>query len=100
MRKTVRGQKHPDARAEPILSLTRRDARRIHVGKERDHHVMRREKINRLLADLAKDGHRVLRSKGGGEPFIGGRVVRLREKLHWFRTPEQPNQGAKTTAAV
>ena len=58
--------------AEPILDMTRRDARRIYVGKERNHHVMRQEEINRLLADLAKDGHRVLRLKGG-DPFIFGR---------------------------
>lgn len=58
--------------AEPILSMTRRDARRIYVGKERNNHVMRQDEINRLLADLAKDGHRVLRLKGG-DPFIFGR---------------------------
>ncbi len=58
--------------AEPILSMTRRDARRIYVGKERNNHVMRQEEINCLLADLAKDGHRVLRLKGG-DPFIFGR---------------------------
>lgn len=58
--------------AEPILNLTRRDARRIYVGKEREHHTMRQEEINRLLAELAKDGHRVLRLKGG-DPFIFGR---------------------------
>lgn len=58
--------------AKPILDLTRRDARRIYVGKERDHHVMRQEDINRLLADLAKQGQRVLRLKGG-DPFIFGR---------------------------
>ena len=58
--------------AEPILAMTRRDARRIYVGKERDNHVMRQEAINRLLADLALDGHRVLRLKGG-DPFIFGR---------------------------
>jgi uroporphyrin-III C-methyltransferase/precorrin-2 dehydrogenase/sirohydrochlorin ferrochelatase len=58
--------------AEPILKMTRRDARRIYVGKERNHHAMRQEEINRLLADLAKDGHRVLRLKGG-DPFIFGR---------------------------
>jgi uroporphyrin-III C-methyltransferase/precorrin-2 dehydrogenase/sirohydrochlorin ferrochelatase len=58
--------------AEPILSMTRRDARRVYVGKERNHHAMRQEEINRLLADLARDGHRVLRLKGG-DPFIFGR---------------------------
>ncbi|WP_295402043.1 siroheme synthase CysG, partial [uncultured Thiocystis sp.] len=58
--------------AEPILKMTRRDAQRIYVGKERNHHAMRQEEINRLLADLAKDGHRVLRLKGG-DPFIFGR---------------------------
>ncbi len=58
--------------AEPILQMTRRDARRIYVGKERNHHAMRQEDINRLLADLAKEGHRVLRLKGG-DPFIFGR---------------------------
>lgn len=58
--------------AEPILNMTRRDARRIYVGKERDNHAMRQEEINRLLADLAKEGHRVLRLKGG-DPFIFGR---------------------------
>lgn len=58
--------------AAPILNMTRRDARRIYVGKERNNHAMRQEEINRLLADLAKDGHRVLRLKGG-DPFIFGR---------------------------
>ncbi|MBN2887324.1 MAG: uroporphyrinogen-III C-methyltransferase [Chromatiaceae bacterium] len=58
--------------AQAILDMTRRDARRIYVGKQRNHHAMRQEEINRLLADLAKDGHRVLRLKGG-DPFIFGR---------------------------
>ncbi len=58
--------------AKPILDMTRRDARRVYVGKERNNHAMRQEEINRLLADLAKEGHRVLRLKGG-DPFIFGR---------------------------
>ena len=58
--------------AEPILNMTRRDARRVYVGKERNNHTMRQEDINHLLADLARDGHRVLRLKGG-DPFIFGR---------------------------
>ncbi|MES9898423.1 MAG: siroheme synthase CysG [Sedimenticola sp.] len=58
--------------AQPILEMTRRDAERIYVGKERDHHAMRQEEINQLLADLAKQGKRVVRLKGG-DPFIFGR---------------------------
>ncbi len=58
--------------ATPILNMTRRDAQRIYVGKQRNHHALRQEEINRLLVDLAKDGHRVLRLKGG-DPFIFGR---------------------------
>ena len=58
--------------AKPILELTRRDAERIYVGKERDRHSMRQEEINRLLVRLAKAGKRVVRLKGG-DPFIFGR---------------------------
>ena len=58
--------------AKPILEMTRRDAQRIYVGKERDNHAMRQEEINQLLARLAKEGKRVLRLKGG-DPFIFGR---------------------------
>lgn len=58
--------------AEPVLEMTRRDAERIYVGKERDHHAMRQEEINQLLVRLAKEGKRVVRLKGG-DPFIFGR---------------------------
>jgi len=58
--------------AKPVLEMTRRDAERIYVGKENNHHVMCQEDINRLLADLAKQGKRVARLKGG-DPFIFGR---------------------------
>ena len=58
--------------AAPVLEMTRRDAERIYVGKERDHHAMRQEEINQLLVRLAKEGKRVVRLKGG-DPFIFGR---------------------------
>ncbi|MCW8921374.1 MAG: siroheme synthase CysG [Sedimenticola sp.] len=58
--------------AAPVLEMTRRDAERIYVGKERDHHAMRQEEINQLLVNLAKQGKRVVRLKGG-DPFIFGR---------------------------
>jgi len=58
--------------AKAVLDMTPREARRIYVGKERDNHAMRQEEINRLLADLARQGKRVIRLKGG-DPFIFGR---------------------------
>jgi uroporphyrin-III C-methyltransferase/precorrin-2 dehydrogenase/sirohydrochlorin ferrochelatase len=58
--------------AKPILEMTRYDAERIYVGKERANHAMRQEEINKLLARLAKEGKRVVRLKGG-DPFIFGR---------------------------
>jgi uroporphyrin-III C-methyltransferase/precorrin-2 dehydrogenase/sirohydrochlorin ferrochelatase len=58
--------------AKAVLDMTRRDAQRIYVGKERDNHAMRQEEINELLARLAKEGKRVVRLKGG-DPFIFGR---------------------------
>lgn len=47
--------------AKPILEMTRTETERVYVGKERDNHAMRQEEINELLADLAKQGKRVLK---------------------------------------
>jgi uroporphyrin-III C-methyltransferase/precorrin-2 dehydrogenase/sirohydrochlorin ferrochelatase len=58
--------------SKEVLELTRRDAERIYVGKERDNHAVPQEEINQLLVDLAKEGKRVCRLKGG-DPFIFGR---------------------------
>jgi uroporphyrin-III C-methyltransferase/precorrin-2 dehydrogenase/sirohydrochlorin ferrochelatase len=55
-----------------ILDLVRRDAEKIYAGKQRSNHTLPQEEINRLLADLAKQGKRVVRLKGG-DPFIFGR---------------------------
>ncbi|MFT6269595.1 MAG: uroporphyrin-III C-methyltransferase/precorrin-2 dehydrogenase/sirohydrochlorin ferrochelatase [Alphaproteobacteria bacterium] len=55
-----------------ILELVRRDAEKIYVGKEQSNHTIPQQDINKLLADLAKKGNRVVRLKGG-DPFVFGR---------------------------
>jgi len=55
-----------------ILDFVAPDAERIYAGKRRNEHTMRQEQINGLLVQLARDGKKVVRLKGG-DPFIFGR---------------------------
>jgi uroporphyrin-III C-methyltransferase/precorrin-2 dehydrogenase/sirohydrochlorin ferrochelatase len=55
-----------------VLALLPARTKKIYVGKERARHTMRQEAINALLVELARDGKRVLRLKGG-DPFVFGR---------------------------
>ena len=57
---------------DAIVDLTRRDAEKIYVGKERSRHSVPQSEINRLLVERAQRGQRVLRLKGG-DPFIFAR---------------------------
>ncbi len=58
--------------SESVLELCRRDAERVYVGKQREHHHLRQERINAELIRLARAGKRVVRLKGG-DPFTFGR---------------------------
>ncbi len=58
--------------AKSILDMTHPTIERIYVGKEKSNHAVPQDGINQLLVDLAKQGKRVLRLKGG-DPFIFGR---------------------------
>lgn len=72
----------------PILNLCRQDAEKIHVGKQRANHTMPQQDISRLLVELAQQGKRVLRLKGG-DPFIFGRGGEEIEELAAARIPFQ-----------
>ena len=69
-----------------ILSLIRRDAERIFVGKRANGRSVAQEETNQLLLTLAQQGKRVVRLKGG-DPFVFGRGGEELEVLAQHQIP-------------
>lgn len=71
---------------DAILTLARRGAKRIYVGKQRSNHSLPQAEINALMIRLARAGKRVVRLKGG-DPFLFGRGGEEIETLAASRVP-------------
>lgn len=63
---------HDHLIADGVLALARTDAQIICVGKRSSNHTVPQDELNRLLVQLAQQGKKVVRLKGG-DPFIFGR---------------------------
>jgi uroporphyrin-III C-methyltransferase/precorrin-2 dehydrogenase/sirohydrochlorin ferrochelatase len=64
-----------------VLALARRDATLVDVGKRAGAHATTQARIQQLMVDYARQGHHVVRLKGG-DPFVFGRGG---EELEWLR---------------
>lgn len=58
--------------APEILNLARREAEQIFVGKTRGNHSVPQDEINQRMIELAQQGLKVARLKGG-DPYVFGR---------------------------
>jgi len=63
---------HDKLVSNEVMEYARRDATRIYVGKESGKPSVSQTRINEILLQQARAGHRVVRLKGG-DPYIFGR---------------------------
>lgn len=82
-----------------VLARIPQGAEAIDVGKRAGNHTMPQEEINRLLADKAMEGKRVVRLKGG-DPFLFGRGGEEAELLKKENIPFEIVPGITSAISV
>jgi len=82
-----------------LLSFARKDAELICVGKSSNHHTMKQEEINRLLAEKAKEHPVVVRLKNG-DPYVFGRGAEEAASLAEQDIPFEVVSGVSSAVAV
>lgn len=82
-----------------LLTYAKDDAELICAGKARDHHLMKQDEINRLLADKAGEVNIVIRLKSG-DPFIFGRGAEEMKYLMNRAIPVEVVPGLTSAIAV
>ncbi len=89
---------HDKLVTDEVLDLARREARRVYVGKAPGKPSKTQDEINALLVELAQQGERVVRLKGG-DPFIFGRGGEELEALRQHGIPVEIVPGITAAAA-
>lgn len=82
-----------------VLSKIPAGAKLINVGKRAAHHTMKQENINKVLAEEAEKGQKVVRLKGG-DPFLFGRGGEELELLTEKNIPYEVVPGVTSSLAV
>jgi len=82
-----------------ILSMLPIHTEKINVGKRADHHIASQSTINELLLQLAQQGKKVARLKGG-DPFVFGRGGEELELLAMEGIPFEVVPGITSAVAV
>jgi uroporphyrinogen III methyltransferase/synthase len=82
-----------------LLKYARQDAETIYVGKQQGSHALSQDEINNLMVSKAKEGHTVIRLKGG-HPFIFGRGGEEAEALAQARIPFEIVPGISSAIAA
>jgi len=84
--------------SDEIAALIPTRARVVRVGKRASAHTLPQDQINALLVAEARDGHRVVRLKGG-DPFVFGRGGEEAQELADAGVPFEITPGISSSIA-